>query len=77
MDQASESVAKKAKMLVEQKRVRKELDSDKRVHYIVLGDTEQHSVIFDKKKKTWECDCPWSTLKRMECSHILAAKMLD
>jgi hypothetical protein len=76
MNQTSESIIKKAKLLVEQKRVKKELDSDKRIHYKVLGDTEQHSVIFDKTKKTWECDCPYSTLKRMECSHIVAAKML-
>ena len=71
-------------VLIEQKglnlfkdgKVKKEVETDKRVHFKVKGDTEVHSVIFDKKSKEFSCDCKYSSLNKGICSHIVAAKFL-
>lgn len=76
MEIASEDVQKKAKTLLEQRKVKKEVETGKRIHFKVQGETEQHSVIFNKDKTEWVCDCRYFSLKRKECSHILASKML-
>jgi hypothetical protein len=67
---------KKAKQLVKEGRVKKQLETSKRIHFDVYGDTEKHSVIFDKTKSTYYCDCRYWSLKQKECSHIKAVKML-
>lgn len=65
----------KARKMLEEGRVVREVETDKRTHFRVLGETEEHSVIFDKRKGEWTCDCRYSALTNRECSHIMAAKM--
>lgn len=65
----------KARMLLEGDRIRKEMETDKRIHFTVRGETEDHSVIFDIVKGKWTCDCRFSALTNRECSHITACKM--
>ncbi len=72
----SQSILEKGKKLVEEKRVMKDVDSEKRIHFKVLGDTEEHIVIYDKNKNTYECDCSFNTLKYKECSHIVGCKIV-
>ena len=57
-------------------RVKKEVETDKRIHFKVKGETDVHSVIFDKMKKEFRCDCKYSSLDKGICSHIVAAKLL-
>ncbi len=70
-------IFEKGRQLFEGGRVTKEIDTEKRAHYKVIGETEVHSVIFDKENGEWQCDCKWSTLQKKECSHIFAAKLLE
>ncbi|MEM5836489.1 MAG: hypothetical protein QW451_01080 [Candidatus Aenigmatarchaeota archaeon] len=72
----SSFVIKKARKLLRENRVKKEIESEKRIHFKVKGETEDHFVIFDKLKGKFSCDCPYFTLKEKECSHIKAAKIL-
>lgn len=67
----------KAIHLFEEGKVIKEVETDKRIHFKVVGESETHSVIFDKNKREWTCDCKWSTLQKKECSHIVGAKILE
>lgn len=55
--------------------VKKELDTDRRAHFVVQGETDKHSVIFDKARGIWSCDCKFSSMKGRECSHIYACKL--
>lgn len=71
----SEKILKKGYELCKESRVIKELETGRRIHFKVRGKTEVHSVIFDKQKNKWECDCKWSSLKQKECSHVIAAKL--
>lgn len=77
MGNISEATKKKGQRLYEKGRVKKELETQRRTHFTVHGDTEKHSVIFDKERKGWVCDCRYFSLKQKECSHILAAKLLS
>jgi hypothetical protein len=71
-------VESKAERLIKENKVRKEVETDKRAHFVVQGTEESHSVIFDKAKNEWSCDCSYNTLKRKLCSHILASmKILE
>lgn len=74
---AAVSLSEKASRLVAEGKVRKEVDTDRRAHYAVEGETETHSVIFDKAKNKWSCECRFSALLRKECSHIIACRLLD
>lgn len=65
----------KGRKLFEEGKVRKEIDTLKRTHFKVQGETDEHSVVFDKEKNTWSCDCRYSALLNKECSHIIAAKL--
>jgi len=73
----SRKVRKKAYLLFREGKVKKELETDKRIHFKVFGKTEVHSVIFDKEKGVWSCDCSWNTLKKKECSHIFSSRLLE
>lgn len=75
-DEISREVRKKAYLLFREGKVKKELETDKRIHFKVFGDTDIHSVIFDKERNKFSCDCRYSTLQRKECSHIIATKLL-
>ncbi|MEM5791143.1 MAG: hypothetical protein QXP77_03820, partial [Candidatus Aenigmatarchaeota archaeon] len=66
---------RKAYSLFRQKRVRIEFETDKRIHFKVRGETDEHSVIFDKEKKEFTCDCKFFSLKQKSCSHILACRI--
>ena len=70
------NIPEKAVRMVREGRVKKEMDTDKRTHYNVEGETESHSVIFNKSKNDWSCDCRFSSLQERECSHIAACKLL-
>lgn len=76
MNEISEEVRKKAQLLVKEGRVKKELETDKRIHFKVKGETEEHSVIYDKEKDEYSCDCKYFSLKQKECSHILGCKIM-
>jgi len=65
----------KARRMVDEGRVRKVMDTQNRTHFSVEGDTDTHSVIYDKRKDEWTCDCRYSALTSRECSHIAAAKI--
>lgn len=69
------SIEEKAKKLVKEGRVKKEVETRKRIHFLVDGTDERHSVIFDKKTQKFSCDCKWSSLKDKECSHMIACKL--
>jgi hypothetical protein len=73
--EVSKEVREKAFRLLRENKVKKDIETDKRIHFTVQGETEEHSVIYDKVKKEWNCDCIYLTLKEKMCSHILAAKL--
>lgn len=75
MEKVSEEIRKKGYQLFKQNKVVKEMETDKRTHFKVQGETEQHSVIFDKEKDELICDCKWSSLKEGVCSHVYATKL--
>jgi len=74
--QVSEEVKRKAKQLFEEGKIIKDLETDKRIHFKVMGTKDMHSVIFKKDANEWECDCKYSTIKGKECSHIIACKLM-
>jgi len=55
--------------------VKKELETDKRIHFTVKSEMKNHSVIFDKEKNEWICDCEFWSLKFQPCSHIHASQL--
>ncbi|MEM0243423.1 MAG: hypothetical protein QXS69_04105 [Candidatus Aenigmatarchaeota archaeon] len=66
----------KARKLLRENRVKKDFENDFRIHFSVKGDKDVHYVIYDKNKNEFSCDCKWFSIKKRECSHILACKML-
>jgi len=72
-------VSKKTEMkgywLYKQGKVKKDLETDKRVHFIVNSNEKDHFVIFDKLKKEYSCDCEFFSLHVKHCSHIIASKI--
>lgn len=68
------SIRKKGEQLFKEGKVKKDFETDKRIYFTVTS-SEIHSVIFDKTKNTWECDCKYFALKGKECSHIYACKL--
>lgn len=76
MGKVSKEVKIKGYMLFNEGKVRKEVETDKRIHFKVQGETETHSVIFYKEKDEFICDCKWSSLKKGICSHVYAIKLL-
>jgi hypothetical protein len=72
----SEKIKAKAEQLVQEKKVKKDLETDRRIHFSVQGTNEVHSVIYDKEKDDWTCDCSYNSLKNKICSHITACQKL-
>lgn len=70
-------VKRKAAKLFAGGRVRKQMDTDRRAYFEVRGETEKHSVVFDKTRNAWSCDCKFSSMMDRECSHIAACKMSE
>ena len=76
MEKVSKEIELKAAELVRQGKVKKEIETGKRIHFRVKGETEEHFVIFDKTKSSFACDCRYFTLQGKECSHIVSARMV-
>ena len=62
----------KGRKMFDEEKVTMEINTDKRMHFKVAGDTEDHTVVFDKNKLSWSCSCKFSSLKNKDCSHIVA-----
>jgi hypothetical protein len=75
-DKISKEIKKKGYQIFNENKIRKDFETEKRIHFLVEGESETHSVIFDKEKNEFICDCKFSTLKEGMCSHIYAAKLL-
>ena len=75
MKKISREVRRKGYALFKEGKVKVEFETTRRIHFSVEGETETHSVIFDKEKEKWSCDCRWSSLKEGICSHIYAAML--
>ena len=56
-------------------KVLKEIETEKRCHFTILNEEENHQVIYDKEKENWSCDCRFFALKLSDCSHIIACKL--
>ena len=69
--------SEKARQLITAGNVTKTVETDKRIHFAVIGETEIHSVIFDKGKKRFSCDCRFFALQEKECSHIIACGLKE
>jgi len=67
-------IKEKGERLFKEGRVKKDFETEKRIHFTVIS-SEKHFVIFDKIKNKWECDCKYFTLREKECSHIYACKL--
>lgn len=77
MNKVSKEVREKGIRLFREGRVKKELDTDRRAHFVVRGETETYSVIFDKTRDAWSCECKFNSMKGRECSHIYACKLFE
>lgn len=51
MEKVSKEIKQKAKKLLKAGKVKKDLDSEKRSYFTVEGESEKHSVIFEKREK--------------------------
>jgi len=76
MEEISARIKAKAEQLVQDKKVKKEVETHKRVHFSVVGTEETHSVIYDKEKNEWTCSCSYNSLKNKTCSHIVASQKI-
>ena len=73
----SRDVERKALQIFKDSRVKLDLETDKRMHFKVKGDSEEHSVIFDREKNSFLCDCKWGSLsKEGYCSHVESSILL-
>jgi len=66
---------RKARILLREGKVKKDMETAKRIHFRVLGRSGEHSVIYDKEKRKWLCDCTYMSLHGEYCSHVLACQM--
>ena len=71
----SKEITEKGVKLLNDGKVKKDLETGKRIHFKVKGETEIHSVIFDKVKNEFECDCRYWSLRQKTCSHIIACEL--
>jgi hypothetical protein len=76
MENISKNTLQKGYQLFNGRKVVKEVETERRIHFKVIGDTDNYSVIFDKKNNSWDCDCKFNTLKSKECSHIRASRLM-
>ncbi len=75
MTELSWRTKRKGYWLFKQNKVRKELETDRRIHFVVSGKEDDHSVILDKVRHNYVCDCGFFSLKFKDCSHIIAVKL--
>jgi uncharacterized Zn finger protein len=76
MGNVSDEIKAKGEILLRDGKVKKEMETERRIYFEVSGESDIHSVIFDKKKNEWECDCSYFALRQKECSHIIGAQFL-
>jgi len=72
---ALKEIEKKARKLFREGRVRLDFESEKRIYFTVYS-RDVHSLIYDKEKNDFKCDCKYFSVKQKECSHIKACKLL-
>ncbi len=72
MEKLSKEIIQKGKALLKSGKVTKDIDTEKRIYFTVEGESEKHSVIFEKEKKEFKCDCKFNSLHHKICSHVLA-----
>lgn len=77
MEKLSNEIIWKGKLLLEKGKVTKDLDTEKRIYFTVEGESEKHSIIFEKRKKEWKCDCKYNSLHHRRCSHIFACMLKE
>jgi hypothetical protein len=75
MEKISKVIRKKGLKLLRQERIKKDVETEKRIHFLVKGETEEHIVIYDKILDRWSCDCRYFALKERTCSHIYGSKI--
>ena len=77
MEKVSYEIIRKGRELSDSGKVKKDIDSERRTYFTVEGDTQNHSVIFEKGKKEWKCDCKYQSLHNRNCSHVLACMIKE
>ena len=75
MNEISWKTRRKGYWLFKNGKVRKEVDTPKRIHFTIFNDEENRQVMYDKTKDCWSCDCRFYALKLKDCSHIIACKL--
>lgn len=75
MGEISKRTERKGYWLFKDGKVKRDLETDKRVHFLVKSKEQEHFVIFDKAKKEFSCDCEFYALHLKPCSHIIASQM--
>lgn len=75
MSDISWKTKRKGYWLFKQGKVKKELETNRRIHFTVDSDLEKHSIIFDKIRNSYSCDCDFYSLKFKDCSHIVGCKL--
>jgi len=70
----SKKTERKGYWLYKEGKVKKDLETDKRIHFVVQSNEKEHFVIFDKLKEKFSCDCEFFSLHAKPCSHIIASK---
>ena len=77
MEKLSKEIIQKGKVLLKSGKVTKDLDTERRTYFTVEGESEKHSVIFEKEKKEFKCDCKFNSLHHRRCSHIFACVLKE
>lgn len=66
---------RKGYWLFRNNKVVKDVETEKRIHFTILNENENHQIMYDKIKDSWSCDCRFFALKLSDCSHIIACKL--
>lgn len=77
MEKLSNEIIQKGKALFGLGKVSKDMDTEKRTYFTVEGESERHSVIFEKGKKEFKCDCRYNSLHHKGCSHAYACMLKE
>jgi hypothetical protein len=75
MEKISRRTERKGYWIFKEGKVKKDIETDKRIHFLVKSKEKDHFVIFDKIKNEFSCDCEFFSLHLRPCSHILASQM--
>ncbi len=75
MEKISKRTERKGYWFFKEGKVTKDIETEKRIHFVVKSNKKDHFVIFDKIKNDFSCDCEFYALHLKPCSHILASQM--